>query len=372
MKRDNGPDSLPWGTRLKRRWVALRNRVIGSPRFQSHAARNPLLRPVARRKSAAMFDLVAGFVYTQTLRAVVEAGLLDLLSQGATRTEAIASSCGLERPAAQRLLRAAQSLRLVEDVGEDCWMLGEQGAALLANSGAQAMIRHHSLLYRDLAEPLALLRDNRIGTTSLSRFWAYAAESVDAAEYSQLMATSQEMVAEQVLATTALSRSTGLLDVGGGLGVFASEASKHLPNLRVGVFDLPEVIAHASNRVAPGQFALHPGNFFTDPLPQGYDSISLVRILHDHDDDRAFDLLCSARAALGAGGRLIIAEPMAGIRGAERMGDAYFGLYLWAMRSGRPRRPDEIGSMLLQAGFASWHPVPTALPVITSVIVALA
>ncbi len=48
---------------------------------------------------------------------------------------------------------------------------------------------------------------------------------------------------------------------------------------------------------------------------------------------------CSRRAhdALPPGGTLLIAEPMAGTPGAEAMGDAYFGLYLWAMGSGRPR-----------------------------------
>ena len=372
MKRDAVPITLPWGLRLKRRWVAMRNRVIGNPRFQAHAARNPLFRFVARRKAAAMFDLVAGFVYTQTLRAVVESGLLDLLAQGPTSSSAVASSCELERPAAVRLLRAGQALQLVEDVGGDCWMLGEQGAALRSNNGAQAMIRHHDLLYRDLVDPLALLRDNRSGETGLSRFWAYGSASADAAEYSNLMAISQEMVAEQVLATKVLARTIALLDVGGGLGVFTGKVSARYPAMRVGVFDLPPVIEAARRSAVPERLVLHPGSFFTDPLPVGYDTLSLVRILHDHDDDRALALLRAARAALAPGQRLIIAEPMAGIRGAERMGDAYFGLYLWAMRSGRPRRPDEIGAMLLEAGFASWRSIPTPLPLIASVIVALA
>ena len=41
--------------------------------------------------------------------------------------------------------------------------------------------------------------------------------------------------------------------------------------------------------------------------------------------------------ALPADGTLLLAEPMAGSRGAEPVGDAYFGFYLLAMGSGRPR-----------------------------------
>lgn len=358
--------------KLKRRWIALRNRVIGSPRFQRLAARNPLLRPVARRRSAALFDLVAGFVYSQVLQAVVEAGLLDQIGDNAVGTADLAKACQLSPAAMERLLRAAAALDLVQGVGEDCWMLGEQGAALRSNRGAQAMIRHHRLLYRDLSEPLALLRDNRTSPTALSTFWAYGTQAVDAAEYSMLMAQSQEMVADQVLATGVLDRCGSLLDVGGGHGIFAGKVRAHYPAVRLGVFDLPEVIAQvAAHHPDRATIAAHPGNFFTDPIPHGYDCVSLVRILHDHDDDQALILLRAIRAALGPNGRLVVAEPMAGAIGGERMGDAYFGLYLWAMNSGRPRRAEETGALLRQAGFSAWRQVSTGLPVVTSLIVAL-
>lgn len=370
MQQQVEPLAVPLGIRVKRRWIALRNRVIASPRFQANAARNPLLRPVARRRSAALFDLVSGFIYTQTLLAALEGGVIDLLAGGMASTRDVAQNAGLGDDAALRLLRAAEAIGLVEHAGGDCWMLGEQGAVLHANAGARAMIRHHPLLYDDLAKPLELLRSGRREETRLSRFWAYAAHSVDAAEYSQLMAASQEMVCEQVLASGVLPKNGSLLDVGGGLGVFASKVVEHRPALRMGVFDLPEVIVQTRTRLAGKPVELHPGNFFRDPLPGGYDCLSLVRILHDHDDDKALLLLRAARQALGQGGRLIIAEPMAGVRGAERMGDAYFGFYLWAMGSGRPRRRGELGAMLLDAGFANWRPVATNLPVITSLIVA--
>ena len=98
--------------------------------------------------------------------------------------------------------------------------------------------------------------------------------------------------------------------------------------------------------------------------------ITLVRILHDHDDDVAQALLRQIYNALPAGGRLLIVEPMAGSTHAERMGDAYFGLYLWAMGSGRPRSASELTKMLANAGFAEVRNVRTALPIITSAIVA--
>jgi demethylspheroidene O-methyltransferase len=69
-------------------------------------------------------------------------------------------------------------------------------------------------------------------------------------------------------------------------------------------------------------------------------------------------------------GTLLIAEPMAGLGGAERVGDVYFGLYLLAMRSGRPRRPDEFINLLRGNGFRHATEIRVANPFQTGLIAA--
>ena len=92
--------------------------------------------------------------------------------------------------------------------------------------------------------------------------------------------------------------------------------------------------------------------------------------MHDHDDEPAMKLLRNIAAALPREGRLLIAEPMAGTRSARGMGDAYFGLYLWAIGQGRPRTIEENRAMLHAAGFADIRVLPTDLPLVARVIVA--
>ena len=70
---------------------------------------------------------------------------------------------------------------------------------------------------------------------------------------------------------------------------------------------------------------MRSGNMFESGLPSTPDVVSFIRVLHDHDDDRIKALLSSAHKALPEGGRLIVAEPMAGTWGSEAIGDAYFG-----------------------------------------------
>ncbi len=368
---------------MRTAWVSWRNRVLGNAAFQRWMTIVPFTRPVARARARQMFDLLAGFTYTQTLLATVESGLLDQLAQGPANLAALQKTLGLSRDAALRLVRAAAALDLAEEVTPGWWMLGEQGAALSGNQGALAMIRHNRLLYSDLADPLALLREDRQEPTALSRFWSYAGSAQDevtgpdaASAYSQLMAASQHLVAEQVLPAYDFSRHKRILDVGGGHGAFLGAVANKHAHLELGLFDLPQVASCAAAqphlREHISRLAVHEGSFFADPIPSGFDLITLVRIVHDHDDREAQHLLGNIRRALAPGAHLLIAEPLAQTASAKAMGDAYFGLYLWAMRSGRPRSFAEIAAMLKSAGFASSRKISTHLPLAASIIVARA
>ena len=111
------------------------------------------------------------------------------------------------------------------------------------------------------------------------------------------------------------------------------------------------------------------GDMFNDPLPDGADVISLIRILHDHDDELVMRLLRAARRAIAPDGLLLIAEPMAETAAAPGVG-AYFHLYLWAMRSGRPRSRQRIQQMLEAAGFADVRERRTYQPLLVRVLTA--
>jgi demethylspheroidene O-methyltransferase len=107
-------------------------------------------------------------------------------------------------------------------------------------------------------------------------------------------------------------------------------------------------------------------------LPTGADCCSLVRVIHDHDDGPALEILRAVRRALPPGGVLLLAEPMSDTPGAEPIGEAYFGFYLLAMGSGRPRTPDELMGMLKTAGFSDARLQRTRRPILTRLIVARA
>jgi demethylspheroidene O-methyltransferase len=336
--------SAPWGGG----WL---NRIVARPGFQAWAARFPLTRPQARADGAKLFQIVQGFVSAQTLFAVVELDILRRLRAGPQDAAALGRACDVPEARMQVLLQSAAALGLLKRKRGARFALSRQGAAMLGVPGLEAMIRHHKVLYEDLKDPVALLRDQT--KTGLAEFWPYVfgpdIPQREAETYSDLMAQSQVMVAQDTLDTISLKGVRHLMDVGGGSGAFLSHVMRAYPALELTLFDLPHVVAQC----ALPQVHRAPGSFRGDSLPNGADAISLVRVLYDHSDDTVRSLLGRVHDALPVGGQVIISEPMGGGRRPDPITDVYFAFYTMAMQTGRVRSADEIAALLAEAGFTA-------------------
>ncbi len=368
------------GPSLLDRVLAFRDRLVTSAKFREWAARFPLTRPVARRRARALFDLCAGFVYTQVLLSCVRLKLPEILLEGPQTEAQLARRMDLSPEATTRLLAAAVSLKLVSRRAGGRYGLGSLGAALADNRAITAMVEHHTLLYADLNDPVALLR-GEAASTALARYWPYAdgdrpealtGEAI--APYTALMSASQPLVAAEVLGAYDFSRHRCLMDVGGGEGVFLSAVAARTPALKLMLFDLPAVAARAAARFGvsglSGRATATGGDFVAGPLPEGADIVTLVRVALDHPDETVLALLRNIRRVLPPNGTLLLAEPMSGTLGAEPIADAYFGFYLAAMGRGRPRSPARFEQLLREAGFGRVRMHSTGTPLVTRVLTA--
>jgi demethylspheroidene O-methyltransferase len=381
-----GQAGLSGGGRFADSIWRLRDRLVSSAAFQRWAVRMPGVRSISRRRASQLFDIGAGFVYSQTLFACVRLQLFDMLARGPLPVAEIARRSGLPLHNAERLCHAAAALQLLQRRGgtadgAPCFGLGILGASINGNPGYAEIVRHHAMLYRDLADPVALLKGDA-GPTELSRYWPYAADDThraaigtqDVSAYTDLMAASQGFVSGDILDAYDVSRHKVLMDVGGGDGTFLRAAAARAPGLKLQLFDLPPVAATGEQRFRAaglsGRATCFGGDFQKDALPGGADLISLVRVAHDHDDHVVETLFARAHAALPPGGTLMVAEPMSGLSGAESMADAYFGFYLLAMGTGRARSPERLMAMLKQAGFAETRRMSTRRPLLTAMVLA--
>jgi demethylspheroidene O-methyltransferase len=369
---DTWPDPQPTPSDWRCRWRLFRNRVLANQKFQKWAAKMPLVRRIANQKAVELHHLTAGFVYTQTLTAVIQSNLLAVLQGRIETTKSVAAMCGLSPQAAFTLLTASRALKLTDEVTPGHWMVGELGASVLGNPAVADMVRHHAVLYRDLADPLAILRHRE--NTGLRNYWSYVPGGTrleeSHREYSRLMSSSLALIADHILDSYPLKDYASLIDVAGGTGQFARVVKQRYPELSTTVLDLPEVVSEAKAMSTPHDIRFVATDMFHSPLPENSELFSLIRVLHDHDDEPVKQLLSRLHSALRPGGHLLIAEPMTGTAGAESIGDTYFSFYLWAMGSGRPRTAKELEAMCLAAGFTRIREFKTPIPALTRLLVA--
>lgn len=350
-------------------------RLALSPRFHRLATRIPGLRHIARAEGRALFDDMQGFVRSQVLTALVETDILPRLADRPLETTRLAQLTNLPAERAQILLQAAAAMALVRKDGA-LWHLAPRGAAFLAVPGLAAMVRHHSVLYRDLADPTAFFRGET--DPGLAHFWPYvfgagAAGDPDTAQrYSDLMADSQSLVAADTLQMVSFAGIRHLMDVGGGTGAFLTAVGQAHPAPRLTLFDLPAVVPTAEARFrAAGlshRVTIQPGSFRDQSLPQGADTISLVRVLYDHTDETVRALLKAVFQTLPPKGRLIISEPMSGGKRPDPSTDVYFAVYTLAMGTGQTRSAAHIADLLAEAGFTEIRPKTGFRPFVTSVV----
>lgn len=359
-----------------------RNRTIASPRFQRWAARFPLTRWIVRKQAADIFDLMAGFVYSQVLLACTQMNVFDILANGALSFDQLQKQIPLKPAGLRRLLNAAVAIHLLVKRSDDRYALGMLGAPLVGNVAILDMVKHHADFYRDLTDPIALLQADQ-SSASLNEYWPYitqtngtvpqALSAERVADYSRLMTQTQSLVTDEILDGYPMQGHRTVLDIGGGQGAFIKRLAERYPHLQFKLFDIPGVAelsnAHFQEIGLSGRAQAIGGNFFEDALPANCDLATLVRVIFDHDDERVKQLLANIYASLSPGGSLLVAEPMAQTKGFEPMGDAYFGFYLLAMGRGRPRTEAEITGLLKEAGFSAVKRLNSHIPLNAQILI---
>jgi hypothetical protein len=160
------------------------------------------------------------------------------------------------------------------------------------------------------------------------------------------------------------------LDVGGGDGTVAAELLVDAPGLACDVLNLAAVAPLVRDRAAAGGLAgrlgFVAGDFLAEPLPGGYDVVSLIRVLHDWPADVARAILGAAAGALGPGGRLVICEEF---RTPDRLAVQLFWTYFLIGVDSCVSRLREVAwyeAALAQLGFTDVRVIAGAFDVIVA------
>lgn len=147
-----------------------------------------------------------------------------------------------------------------------------------------------------------------------------------------------------------------MLDVGGGPGTYTAAFLHAAPQMRATLFDQPDVIEIARQRLAAAglleRVTLVAGDFDEEELPGGHDLALVSAIIHQNSHAQNIDLYAKVLRALEPGGRIVVRDHiMEAERTRPRRGAVFAINMLVSTTGGNCYTFDEIRDGLTAAGF---------------------
>ncbi len=302
-----------------------------------------------------LLALMRGFQGSCVLAAGADLDVFNLLAAAPLSAAEASNRLSCDRRAMTILLDALTGIGVLVK-SNDRYALAPSVAPLVVDGAPHsvaAMLRHQANCLRRWARLPWVVQSGRP---------AEAASSVRGPEADQqsfigAMHDISNSVAEPLIGEVNPGGFHCVLDVGGGSGTWTLAWLRAAPAARAILFDLPDVIPLARERLTrcgvADRVELVAGDFTTDPLPRGADLVWLSAIIHQNSPDENRALYRRVAEALPPGGRLLIRDiVMEESRTAPLAGALFAVNMLVATAGGGTYTLAEIRDDLQSAGFS--------------------
>lgn len=285
------------------------------------------------------------------LHAAAQLDLFTPLADSPMTSAELAKTLGCSQRGLDILVPALISMDLlVEDEGR--LVLPPFSAQHLVSTAPGYMgfiVRHYASLMPRWARLAEAVRTGEPTGGSPTR------DDTDRRDFIRGMGNNTRLMAAGVLKCIDLTASRRLLDLGGGPAAYSISFCLACPELRCTVYDLPTTQPIAEECVAEAgmaeRIAFHAGDFTTDPIPGGFDTVWISHIIHSFDPEQNQALITRAVEALEPNGRIFVQDFYLENKGRDPLFPALFGLNMLVGTSGgRTYMPMEISAMLERAG----------------------
>ncbi len=214
------------------------------------------------------------------------------------------------------------------------------------------MIRHQMNVMRGWSQLAWVAKSGVPGPRQAS----IRGSEADRSAFIAAMHSVSQLFADDLVAQLGPLQFRHLLDVGGASGTWTLAFLRAVPGAKATIFDLPDAIGQARERVRNSEFApritLVSGDFYNDDLPRGGDFAWVSAIAHQHSRRHNRDLFVKVFKALEPQGRIavrdIVMEPC---RTSPRDGALFAINMLVNTESGGTFTYEEFAEDLRAAGF---------------------
>ncbi|XP_019340974.1 probable bifunctional dTTP/UTP pyrophosphatase/methyltransferase protein isoform X2 [Alligator mississippiensis] len=312
-------------------------------------------------------ELLDGFRASKALFVASKLKVFNLLkNKGVLQSVDVANTINASVCGTERLLDACAALGLLEKTIQGYSNTDSANTYLASDS--EDSLHGYIIHSNDHLWPLFTHLESAVkeGTMQNYRAFGKKSENLFQDSYYQSMEVKQrfmaamhsiaKLTAKDVVTAFDLSQFRSACDLGGCTGALANELVQKYPNLKVTVFDLPEVIANVSHFQPVGQHTapvtFTSGDFFKDNLPAA-DLYILSRILHDWTDEKIHVLLSKISAACKPGCGLLLSEMVLDDEKKNRSTALLQSLNMLVQTEGKERSGSEYQSLLEHHGFTS-------------------
>jgi hypothetical protein len=317
-----------------------------------------------------IMKIATGFMAAKFLFAANEIGLFEALAGGPATLQEIADRIGVPSRTAGIVAAAMVSLGLVEQDGGRYRNSAAVAAFLTSKPGPdlRPMLRYFDAISYPVWQNLSQAVRFDGGQGRFAKF--------DQAQQ-QIFSAGVEAFTAPVAAALPVaydfSPHKRLLDVAGGTGSFLVALLRHCPALKGTLFELPQVCAVARQRLANEpertRIDIVEGDLFSGSLPGDHDVVLVANAVHMFSAAHNLELMRKSRAAVQAGGRLLLVDLWTDPTHSDPAAAALMsGAFLLTSGEGQTYSEQEADEWLDQAGWRKRE--RKALAGATSLIVA--
>ncbi len=301
-----------------------------------------------------ILDMMGGFRPACVIGAAAELDLWGQLGEKTLSAEAIARLLHCDLRATTMLLDAVAALGLLEKK-QTFYRVPPEIRPLLTEDSPQTvlpMLLHQMNVLRGWSQ-LAWVAKSGVPAP---RQASIRGPEADRAAFIAAMHSISRQFADDLVAQLGSLRFQHLLDVGGASGTWTIAFLRAVPDAKATIFDLPDAICQAEERLKNTEFAsrvaFFSGDFYTDDLPAGSDFAWVSAIAHQHSRQHNRELFIKVFQALQPGGRIAIRDViMEPCRTRPRDGALFALNMLVNTQSGGTFTFDEFAADLQAAGF---------------------
>lgn len=302
-----------------------------------------------------LLEMARGFQPACVVAAAADLDVFTALDDAPTTAAVLAGRVGAAPHAMVVLLDALTAIGLLAKQGDNYAVPSDVVELLTEDSPGNILpaIRHLSNCLHRWAQLAQVVQTGR----PADRTPSIRGEQADCESFIGAMNNFTETIAPEVVGRLMPLRFQRLLDIGGASGTWTIAFLLAAPDATAVLFDLPEVVRLARERLTRAGMAdrvtLVAGDYNIDPMPGGADFAWLSAIAHQNSREQNRSLYAKIHSALAPLGVLVVRDIVMDASRTQPPGGALFAVnMLTGTESGGTFTLDEFREDLESEGFS--------------------